>query len=58
MARDKGDMKEAERLKTLENFATAMNKYDPQLAAAIAKRGSGAALDSDQVVAMKYLGPT
>jgi hypothetical protein len=35
-------LKEAERLKTLENFATAMNKYESQLAAAIAKRGSGA----------------
>ena len=55
MARDRGDTKEANRLLAIENFATAMMKYDPQLATGIVKKGVGAAIDNDVVMAMRAL---
>jgi hypothetical protein len=57
MARDKGDTAKANELATAENFAAAMMKVDPQLAAGIAKRASGAALDQDSVLALRNIAP-
>lgn len=57
IARDKGDTAKANELATAETFAAAMMRVDPQLAAGIAKRASGAALDQDSILALRNIAP-